>query len=634
MRKLTHWLQEYSPAESLDLLRTIALTHSERGGKTGQAISMLIHRGDFKSLCEFKVNYDEMSVTEALQCRQALAFFSKLEDLEIGINKEEAAYAKFLEAEEECRKTNLIFRKHARGEFQFPPRVEAALYRAQRKIARVLGVVPGFEKLGFRFGPGATTATKKREASIRAKASGVCACSEELFPAAKAVLSELPHLADSWASSTRIDEDGVEWASVPVQVHDGRLGFVPKNAKILRGTVTEPPLNTMVQLAYGDYMSSRLAAFGLDLTDQTRNQRLAREGSLTGALATLDLSSASDTIAIELVYHLLPLEWACALGRARTGHVTYDASRINSARGSTSRDERITLEKFSSMGNGYTFPLESLIFWALSCAVCEDDDTKVSVYGDDIIVPTQYYEPLVELLTAVGFQVNREKSYHKGLFRESCGADWYEGTDIRPYHQKGWVSPRTLFLLHNFYVRRGDLDRASWVKQFIHPSLMVFGPDGYGDGHLLTPNVWGWRRKKPSHAARGFAGFTFDTFAVTARTDDVEAPGEYVVPLYTIYRRPGGLVFDPGTMITQKVILKPRFKLAPTGPVLVGGDPVEVDDLEKLRFQALFRHRAHGSLATSLPIPDAKKPDGSVVKAVSLPMDDGLYKRVSIYTLE
>jgi hypothetical protein len=135
-------------------------------------------------------------------------------------------------------------------------------------------------------------------------------------------------------------------------IDDGKLEFVPKNAKTFRSTVTEPVLNGLTQLAIGDFLFDRLKRSGLDLRDQTRNQRLALEGSLTGALATLDLSSASDTISRELVYHLLPLEWAHFLGLSRTGHIKY-------------RGQRYTLEKFSSMGNGYTFPLESLIFGLL-----------------------------------------------------------------------------------------------------------------------------------------------------------------------------------------------------------------------------------------------------------------------------
>jgi len=74
------------------------------------------------------------------------------------------------------------------------------------------------------------------------------------------------------------------------------------------------------------------------------------------------------------------------------------------------------------MGNGFTFPLETLIFWALTRAVCGSTAT-VSAYGDDIICPSDRAEDVIAVLTEVGFSVNLEKSFWNGPFRESCGSD-------------------------------------------------------------------------------------------------------------------------------------------------------------------------------------------------------------------
>jgi hypothetical protein len=514
-----------------------------------------------------------------------MAFFSKLEPLEIGIDKERAAYEKFVLSEESCRLQNEAFRASAHGKFSFLRGVESALLRAQRKIAQVLGPLPQLSELGYRFGKGATTLTPKRKASLREKFSAGVSCSEECLPIAKAILEELPLLSESICSYEKIDEDGEEWFGLSIRIDDGKLEFVPKNAKTYRSVIVEPVLNGLYQLALGDHMTRRLATFGVDLRDQTRNQRLALEGSLTGALATLDLSAASDSISLELVFSLLPLDWAVALARGRTGHVLY-------------RGQRLRLEKFSSMGNGFTFPLESLIFWALARAVCDKDDV-VSVYGDDIILPSSRCEELTSLLRCAGFAVNEEKSYYTGPFRESCGRDFYRGIDVRPFFQKEWVSPRTLFTLHNFYVRRGLFEYAELIQSWIHPALQQFGPDGYGDGHLL--GAWHPERK-PSHVARGWAGYTFETFSLKGRKDiRPQLPGDYIFPAYSVYQRSAE-------------------------------DVVPTKALKSLLWKLPSWSRGHGEVSESLPLTDHKMVDGTFVKAASLPGTEDQYKRVKIYT--
>jgi hypothetical protein len=611
-------LECHTPGESLDILRDLALSHALDGGQEGKKIARLIRRERFSELCEYELDYNAAGHTAAtlIHCRQALAFFSKLENLEIGVDKEWVAWRKFEQAEDDCRETNRLLRLWQRGEVSFPPRVETWFFKAQRKIAQVLGPVPKLEELGFRFGKGATTLTRKRGASLREKFRAGFSCSEELFPMAKAILEELPVLADVTATMSRVDEDGEEWLLVPIHIHDGKLDFVPKNAKTYRAVVAEPVLNGLIQLALGDHMTRRLAAFGVDLRDQTRNQRLALMGSVSNDLATLDLSSASDTISKELVFHLLPLEWASLLARARTGHILY-------------KGKRLTLEKFSSMGNGFTFPLESLIFWALTRAVCSADD-EVSVYGDDIICPSARYHEVVELLKFSGFTVNEKKSFHNGPFRESCGCDYFRGIDIRPYYQKDWVSPRTLFILHNHYVRAYDDERAKNVLRFIHPSLHLYGPDGYGDGHLLGSYNPGRRLR---HYRSGYAGHIFNTFTPKGRKDIRPAlPGDCVLPSYSIYQRSADPLLDDPLQLLLSKLQRQRWDVAvcseATEPKLDTGG-------RHLPFQPALRAliRGHGSLEGTLPIPDEKLRDGTVVKAVSLPGTEETYKMISIYTL-
>lgn len=594
MRKLSHWLEELSPEESVDLYRELALSHAREGGAIGERIASLIigdrerPSGRIRELCEFEFNYEEEGLTAHMvyHARQALAFFQKIEDLDIGIDRESVALRKFLEAEDLCRSTNDIFRKSRRGEFNFSPRVASVFHAAQRKITRILGDVPRIGELDYHFGPGATRATRRKEASIRRKLAEKLQCSEGLSTMIPFILEELPHLVDVHSMLDRIDEDGEEWSLVEVELTPSKLSFVPKNAKSFRSICTEPGLNTLVQLGIGKYMDRRLAAFGIDIHDQTRNQRLALEGSLTGALATLDLSSASDTISTELVYELLPLDWAALLDRVRSRHVILPGGKV------------ISQEKFSSMGNGFTFPLETLIFWSLAAACCKSD-AEASAYGDDLIVPTYAYDLLTEVLRAAGFLVNQTKSFHKGPFRESCGKDYFSGTDVRPAYMSRWVSGQSLFVLHNFYVRRGDLERARRVMSYIHPALLIYGPDGYGDGHLLGEHP---RRKAQKYLDRGYSGYFFDTFVTRSSKDRIAlGRGEHVVALYSIYRRSGGEEF------------------------------LRRDETSRAGVPFFERYNARG-LGEGYTSPLSLPNGDDDVKHLSLPGTSG-YKKITVYTL-
>jgi hypothetical protein len=95
----------------------------------------------------------------------------------------------------------------------------------------------------------------------------------------------------------------------------------------------------------------------------------------------------------------------------------------------------VRLEKFSSMGNGFTFELETLIFWAISSGVQDaHNEWNVHVYGDDIIIPSESFDDVKHALEFFGFSLNKEKSFKDGAFRESCGSDYFNGVAVRPYY--------------------------------------------------------------------------------------------------------------------------------------------------------------------------------------------------------
>jgi len=511
------WTQPLPPGHSTDFYRDLALLHCSQAGRLGQPLSKLVKSGDYKALCNFVFEYSDATAWELYHARQVCALFSKLEYLEIGIDKRGTALKTYFEAEDRCHETNEVFRALSEGRFNFRTPVDRVLSDATRKIARVLGPCPPIRRLGLRFGPGSTVLTKKREAHPSIKLDAGLCCSEDLLGKLPELLLEIP----SWAAYEHcypfvdggllvIDGDcsilreeyyslihlgqpskaEVHFrATFPILLEDEFVDFVPKNAKTHRVTTKPTPLSGMLQLGIGDYMARRLLRFGIDTFDQSINQRLAKEGSLTGALATLDLSSASDLLSYGLVLHLLPPDWFELLASCRSSYAIVDGKRIFQ-------------EKFSSMGNGFTFPLETLIFWALSSASCDEGDV-VSVYGDDIIIPSRHVPLLVEVLHATGSKLNLNKSYSSGEFRESCGTDWYRGFNIRPYYPRKEVSGEVLFTLHNFYVQSGQMELADIVLGLIPEHLRLFGPARLGDGVLHRSWLPG---KKKGHIDKGYCG--------------------------------------------------------------------------------------------------------------------------------
>lgn len=247
--------------------------------------------------------------------------------------------------------------------------------------------------------------------SVGVRAAGMCR--SDKFDYTPSVTEELAPFATSLMGDC--------WSSYRPHLHEvpGSTFFtVPKNAKTDRCCATEPTVNQYLQLGIGAYLAKRLRYSGVDITDQSRNQFLASVAHVQG-LATLDLSSASDLISCGLVFLALPSRWRQLLSLARSRRMLLS-------------DETIVLEKFCTMGNGFTFALETIVFFALCKAVCEEGST-VSAYGDDLIVPQKHVTEVIDGLEYLGFQINRSKSCLAGNFFESCGSDWFMGTNVRPF---------------------------------------------------------------------------------------------------------------------------------------------------------------------------------------------------------
>lgn len=224
-------------------------------------------------------------------------------------------------------------------------------------------------------------------------------------------------------------------------IQGNKMFFVPKDADISRPACTEPTLNMFFQKGLGDAICKHiLPLHGISLDkQQLRNKWFARAGSLNDSYATIDLASASDTISWNLVNWILPERLLATIRLIRS-----DCS--------VTPFGDLKLNMVSTMGNGFTFPLQTWLFGALTQAVYEvlgypvkDPNYKharqYTVFGDDIICVSSAYGLLVRVLHAAGFTVNTNKSYSSGPFRESCGGDFFKGRDVRAVYFKEFSQP-------------------------------------------------------------------------------------------------------------------------------------------------------------------------------------------------
>jgi hypothetical protein len=326
-----------------------------------------------------------------------------------------AAYAKFYADDVALKKLESRF--STRTILSKSGSLADVLFAARKKIARRLGTLDLNQLAGLADFSGGATALHPRLEGHPVFKHG--------FPCPEVTPNCAP-LAFAFINRSPLWRDNVKSVKL---VEYNRLTTVPKNVDIDRVIACEPTLNMYIQKAVGTHIRRRLKRIGIDLNDQTINQRLARLGSIDGLTATIDLAAASDSISNALCTFLIPEEWLTLLNTIRCDH------------GLMPDGSYVTYEKISSMGNGFTFELESLIFWALTQA-CEDvisrkwglNKHQCSVYGDDIICRTKSVKLVTGVLEYCGFSTNVDKSFVRGPFRESCGAHYFNGIDVTPFH--------------------------------------------------------------------------------------------------------------------------------------------------------------------------------------------------------
>jgi len=486
-------------------------------GRFNELVSLSVDPSTYSDTSKFRDDY--------LVCE----LFSKFDSFDLGIDRDKVAYGKFLDSESLCEETNIrLSAANERGVYS-PYSPESFLWTARVKIEQLLGPLNWDEASQyFGFGPGASSSLKRNRGDAYFKYGVVRPHTTK----ANALVSYVAVKSEPrWWKHLLGHRDPVTFSNLPIEqqieelfeiVPGNRVTTVPKSAKTNRVIAVEPDLNMYIQKGIGGVIRRCLKRVGVDLDDQGLNQRLAQVASSTGAYATIDLSSASDTICLKLVELLLPPDWFEAVKQSRSPVGTMPNGTL------------IRYQKVSSMGNGFTFELESLIFWAIcssAMSLLKPALRQMAVYGDDLIVPTDICHTVLWLLEYVGFMPNKKKTFVSGPFRESCGKHFFLGADVTPFYiRKDIVSSDRLIHAANSIRRWARLSYGLDYRLKICYLSIV----NLLDRRLRRPTIpeslgdialWGdFDEVRPSRLGRGFEGwkaFGFQEKSQKLRPDDI-----------------------------------------------------------------------------------------------------------------
>jgi hypothetical protein len=194
----------------------------------------------------------------------------------------------------------------------------------------------------------------------------------------------------------------------------------------------------------------------VNFTNQSLNRELAYSSSLDKEYSTLDLKEASDRVSCALFDALFPEHVRKAWYACRSTATELPNGTI------------LPLRKFAPMGSALCFPVMSLTIWALTEATLRlkhrSHNSRFLVFGDDLIVPTAGFEDVVTTLESTGLLVNKDKSFSRSFFRESCGMDAYMGQVVTPLRFKRVVDRRRPS--HSLYAHLIELSEAFFNKGY------------------------------------------------------------------------------------------------------------------------------------------------------------------------
>lgn len=250
----------------------------------------------------------------------------------------------------------------------------------------------------------------------------------------------------------------------------------------------------------------------ITLDDQSRNQILAKKGAVSGELATIDLSAASDHVSWGLVHAIFPSEIFSLMDKYRAKYVVLPSGK------------KMLLAKFATSGSSLCFPVETMVFWAITLVAtryaamwlgkpCDLATLMpyIAIYGDDIICPTWAAPTVLEFLELLGFEFNVAKSHYAewDQYRESCGMEYFGSSDVTTRYfprktmdfsstasrtQKEY--PATVIALCDLQ-HRMIMSNFSWTSDFLCRCIRTIVPDmtessigsEYNDIWSLWPHI-------------------------------------------------------------------------------------------------------------------------------------------------
>lgn len=463
-------------------------------------ISACKERWALKSMLTFasalqSENLGQMTILREIRKIRMLTTFQKFPFEQESAEPTIKAFKNFLRFEHLCSKTNQdpIFHLYQSDDDSpelstYDNLVTTKIMRyIEEEISRILGDRPNLETFcaNLRHGPGSTADKRGQRSILIEKFIPPISCtksSEKLLQST--IMFDrrwYRSLTDAGNYNSHIEYVEPSCNDILQEATCSSLEFVKKTSDIDRTITIEPTGNMYLQLGIDYLIRDSLRKIGVDINTQEKNQYLARFASEGNELVTIDLSSASDSIALTWL-NLFPPKWCELILACRTHKTSLTDARISS------EELILPLEKISSMGNGYTFSLETLVFTSIISAVCRyhgynfsDRIDMIAVYGDDIIVPKEIYGTLSYMLHRLGMRENMEKTFSHGPIRESCGMDYYNGKRIDRYTIKNVpVYDYEVCIHHNLFYAMGDNFGVSLpsVLNYIsqHVTKKFFGP--------------------------------------------------------------------------------------------------------------------------------------------------------------
>lgn len=392
-------------------------------------ILICLREGDVRQAVSFRCSPEHYTDPERYAADVMATDFLRKCDIDGVIGRDQLeteCFNRLLATEQLCLETNHRLSRFIDGLLDYPEdaRILKFIQDVKNNIRWLVGPIP-HDLPDCGFGPGATLTNSSRLSTIPDKIESVpCGTSRALY------------LFDNLFRDCQWDKARGSDQRERKVVRGNRFFTVPKTALTLRGAALSPNVNGFLQKGIGKYLRRRLTkasihigsqklASGLfpvnDFTSADVHRRLARRSSKLDDLATIDLSDASNTISLKLIELVWPQQWFDLLSDCREPFLQRPDGRWQ------------LLEMFSAMGNGFTFEVETITFWAIAKAL---RPSVLSVFGDDIIIDADKSTDLIAALRFFGFVPNKNKTFERGPFRESCGGDFFDGVPVRAHYAK------------------------------------------------------------------------------------------------------------------------------------------------------------------------------------------------------